>query len=178
MWAPVALFLMVVATAVGTLGGEAAPEAATFKAEDLRPESAGMRISLEPQLQASAVPASLNRSVLHAAEAAASNASRQVKAAMAPLAVRESLASEDSVFRSAELALIESNSDSDLIEVLLDEQSLDGVTGSPQMFSTSLHRALTESGDIGVEAGLQLPLFDDRPGMPTPELVFGIRVRF
>jgi len=60
----------------------------------------------------------------------------------------------------------------------LDLDSMPGVAGNPQLVRTVLGAHLIPGRRLSLEAGVQLPLFDDRPGMPSVEYLLHFGYRF
>ena len=53
-----------------------------------------------------------------------------------------------------------------------------GVAGDPKLLSSFAGTPVLPSGRLSFEAGVRIPVFDDRPGLPEPELLLQFRLQF
>jgi hypothetical protein len=179
MWAPLAVLLMILATALGARG-------AGVEASNLAdPET------VEPTREKSALDSGRLRAELTPVDASAFFNRSALGNGVFPV-VRPEL---DSFFEARELAelllrpivLPDSAGESTLpgvfsefpsLGIRAQRDSLPGVAGSPRLLSSFAGHELFHDGPLSLEAGVQLPLFDDRPGFPEPEFILQFRLQF
>lgn len=174
MWAPLAVVLMILATALGARG-------------------AGVEATDATELEIDAAPAVLELAASHAepVEASLLFSSPARGNGVFPVVPPEMGMSLNG--RTFGDELLESIELSDAIGeprlpgvfgeipglgVRAERDFLPGVAGNPQLLSSFAGRELFSDGRLSLEAGVQLPLFDDRPGLPEPEFIVQFRLQF
>lgn len=173
MWAPLAVLLMVVASAFGALDTELPGPVLTLNEWS----EAGRELPLDP---VSPTPM------------AASVALPTPVAALVGMMMRVAEARvTSSVFPAPQLRMLD--------EILVDpiqpatrnplqtipgvtlravKDGIPGVVGSPKLLSSFAGTPVLPSGRLSFEAGVQIPVFDDHPGMPEPEFLLQFRLQF
>lgn len=58
------------------------------------------------------------------------------------------------------------------------QDGMPGVAGDPKLLSSFAGTPVLPSGRLSFEAGVRIPVFDDRPGLPEPELLLQFRLQF
>lgn len=58
------------------------------------------------------------------------------------------------------------------------QDAMPGVAGDPKLLSSFAGTPLMNDGRLSFEAGVQIPVFDDRPGLPEPEFLLQFRLQF
>ena len=179
MWFPLAVLLMILATALGARGAgvEASNAAAIEAARPIAVEAHRSEESSRPELTPVNASAFLDLTALGngvfpvVSPALASNYdSRELDSLLAEPIVLPGPAGEPTlpgVFREFPSLGLRAQRD-----------TLPGVAGSPQMLSSFAGHELFLDGRWSFEAGVQLPLFDDRPGLPEPEFIVQFRLQF
>ena len=171
MWAPLAVLLMVFASALGAL--ETEPGLAATEDEDA---TAGVELALE----------SASGSVLPLDEplaAVLTPGSVQAAAAVTPIAASAMVAPEplgisEELVEPMALPPLAPERRIPGFDLRAERDALPGVAGDPRLLRSVAARPLLPSGRLTFEAGVQVPIFDDRPGMPEPEFLFGFRFQF
>jgi hypothetical protein len=179
MWAPLAVLLMVLATALGARGaGVEASNAAVMESTGSSESERGLDLERSrPELTPVNASAFLDLPSLGngvfpvvSPQLASSYASRGIDALLLEPIVMPGPAGEPAlpgVFREFPSLGIRAQRD-----------SLPGVAGSPQMLSSFAGHELIRGGRWSLEAGVQLPIFDDLPGLPEPEFIVQFRLQF
>lgn len=179
MWAPAAVLLMILATALGARG--AGVEASNVVVVESAPPIETERVLRNERSRAELTPA--NASAFLDPAALGNGVFPVVSPALASTyEIREldalllepielpgpaALPSLPGVFREFPSLGIRAQRD-----------SLPGVAGNPQMLSSFAGHELFQDGRWSLEAGVQLPMFDDRPGLPEPEFIVQFRLQF
>jgi len=179
MWAPVAVLLMILATALGAR--EAGVEASDLAiSEPIEPSSEERTLGFgRSRAELTPVDASafLDRSAL----------GNGVFPVMQPelAAFFEARELDEMLLRP--IVLPDAAGDASLqgvfgefpsLGIRAQRDSLPGVAGSPMLLSSFAGHELIHDGRWSLEAGVQLPLFDDRPGLPEPEFIVQFRLQF
>ena len=58
------------------------------------------------------------------------------------------------------------------------QDAMPGVAGNPKLLSSFAATPVLPNGRLSFEAGVRIPVFDDRPGMPEPEFLLQFRLQF
>lgn len=162
MWAPVAVLLALVASAIGAIGGddaESTPATAGTAVPAVRPAmELGLGLGVTPT----------DRGIV------ASEASARIEPVL-PVETDDAL---ERILAGASLPVINDGSTIPGVDLRMVQDALPGVAGDPKLLSSFAGRNLLESGRLSLEAGVQVPLFDDRPGLPEPEFLLQFRLQF
>ncbi len=179
MWAPLAVLLMILATALGARGAgvEASKHATSEPIEPSSEERAFGLVRSRAELTPVDASAFLDRSALGNGvfpvvqpELTSLFEAREldellIRPIVQPDAVDEpSLPGVFGEFPS--------------LGIRAERDSLPGVAGSPRLLSSFAGHELIRDGRWSLEAGVQVPLFDDRPGLPEPEFIVQFRLQF
>lgn len=179
MWAPLTVLLMILATALGARG--AGIEASKLAAVELTQPSDKERVLSMERSPAELTP--VNASAFLDPAARGNGVFPVVSPALvSTYEAREldELLGEPIVLPGAagEPSLPGVFSEFPSLGIRAQRESLPGLVGNPQMLSSFAGHELFLDGRWSLEAGVQLPMFDDLPGLPEPEFIIQFRLQF
>jgi hypothetical protein len=179
MWAPLTVLLMILATALGARGAGVAASNGIAK-ESTKPSVEERALGFE-RSHAELTP--VNASAFLDRAALGNGVFPVVRPALASSYEARDLDDfplEPIVMTGAtgEPTLPGVFSEFPSLGIRAQRDSLPGAAGSPRMLSSFARYELFHDGRWSLEAGVQLPMFDDVPGLPEPEFIVQFRLQF
>lgn len=179
MWAPLTVLLMILATALGARG--AGVEASKLAEVESAPTIKGDKYPGMERSRSELTP--VNASAFLDLAARGNGVFPVVSPAL--VSTYESRALDELLGESivlpgaaGEPSLPGVFSEFPSLGIRSQRDTLPGVAGNPQMLSSFAGHELFLDGRWSLEAGVQLPMFDDRPGLPEPEFIIQFRLQF
>lgn len=173
MWAPLAVLLMVVASAFGALDTELPGPVPTV---DERSE-AGRELPLDPVSPTPmATPAALPTPA--AAPVETMRQAVEAEAASFVLPAPQLRVLDEILVDPIQPAVLDPLQAIPGVTLRTVQDAMPGVVGDPKLLSSFAGTPVLPSGRLSFEAGVQIPVFDDRPGLPEPEFLLQFRLQF